>query len=281
MDLATLVQWTLKISIFLTVLALGLDAGPSQARFLFVHPRRLIAATLSLFVLMPLVAVGLNSVFQFHDSIEIALIALSVSPVPPLLPRKALKAGGGLNYTIGLLVAASVLAVIFIPITVELAARAFGREAHVPMAMVLRVVLGTVIIPLALGMTVRALAPSLAERLVDGIGRLAFVLVVISALPLVVHVWPDMRSLLGNGTLAALAVFTALGLFFGHALGGPMRDDRTVLALSTGCRHPGVALSVGIANVQGDPRVLAAIALYLLVSVVFSTAYLLLRRHHS
>jgi BASS family bile acid:Na+ symporter len=56
-----------------------------------------------------------------------------------------------------------------------------------------------------------------------------------------------MISLVGNGTILALGAFTLAGLAAGHLLGGPNRDDCTVLALATASRHPGVALAIASA----------------------------------
>jgi BASS family bile acid:Na+ symporter len=60
------------------------------------------------------------AVFHLHPVVEITLIALAVSPIPPLLPKRALKAGGDASYTIGLLVAASLFAIFFVPFAVDL-----------------------------------------------------------------------------------------------------------------------------------------------------------------
>src|SRR5262245_3315412 len=140
MDLAQVIVLALKASIVLTVFALGLGASPREASYLLAHPLHLVRSMLSLFVIMPLVAAGLAAAFTFYEAVEVALVALAVSPVPPLLPRKALKAGGGLSYTIGMLTAAAVLAVVFIPLTVDIVGRAFGRSTSIAIGTVVTVV---------------------------------------------------------------------------------------------------------------------------------------------
>lgn len=53
----------------------------------------------------------------------------------------------------------------------------------------------------------------------------------------VVAIWysaaPAMWTLIGNGTVIALAVFVLVGLAVGHFLGGPAPENRTSLAFST------------------------------------------------
>jgi BASS family bile acid:Na+ symporter len=85
-------------------------------------------------------------------------------------------------------------------------------------------------------------------------------------------------SLTGDGTIIALAAFVLVGLAVGHLLGGPDPEDRTVLALSTASRHPGVALAIAHATFPEQQLVLAAVLLYLLVSALVSMLYLAWRR---
>src|SRR6185295_2138515 len=104
MNITSIILLVLKTSIMLSVFAIGLKATFADVTFLFRNPGHLFRALLSMNVLMPL----------------IALVAISVSPIPPVLPNKALKAGGKEDYTIGLLVAMAILSIIFIPIAIEI-----------------------------------------------------------------------------------------------------------------------------------------------------------------
>jgi BASS family bile acid:Na+ symporter len=70
-------------------------------------------------------------------------------------------------------------------------------------------------------------------------------LLVVASIPVLIMEWPTIRSLLGDGTVVAAVLLSALGLLVGHLLGGPDPENRTVLALATVSRHPGVALVEG------------------------------------
>jgi BASS family bile acid:Na+ symporter len=109
LDLATLIPLALKVSIVLTVFAVGLGARALDAVSLLTRPSLLARSLASMYVVMPLVAAGLAAAFEVPRSVEIALVALAVSPVPPLLPRKGLEAGGQASYTFGLLVTADII----------------------------------------------------------------------------------------------------------------------------------------------------------------------------
>jgi bile acid:Na+ symporter, BASS family len=176
------------------------------------------------------------------------------------------------------LVAAALLAIVFVPVAVELLGGAFGTPAQVSFAAIAWLVSSTVLAPLAAGMVVRRVTPGIAERMAQPISLVATVLLVASILPILFTAWPAMVSLVGNGTILELGAFSLAGLAAGHLLGGPNPDDCTVLALATASRHPGVALAIASANFPGQKLVPAAVLLYLIVSAIVSIPYLTWRQ---
>jgi BASS family bile acid:Na+ symporter len=138
-----------ETSIVLAVLALGLRGTLADAVSLFRHPADLIRAFLSMNIVMPLFALALAIVFNLHPAVKVALIALSVSPVPPLLPPKVVKAGSRENYPIGLLVGMAILSIVTIPVTMELFEKLLGVPLTMPPLAVAALLLRTVLVPIA------------------------------------------------------------------------------------------------------------------------------------
>src|SRR5688500_14428366 len=103
MELATLISIAIRASIGLIVFGLALNASPQDALYLFRRPGQLVRSLLAMNVMMPLFAAALAAAFDLNPAVKIALIALAVSPVPPVLPKKQLKAGGRASYAVGLL----------------------------------------------------------------------------------------------------------------------------------------------------------------------------------
>jgi bile acid:Na+ symporter, BASS family len=271
---ALIVVVAVKISIFLNVLALGMSARAGEALYVIHRPRVLLRSLLAMNLIMPLFAAGLVAAFDLNPAVKVALIALAVSPVPPRLPKKQLEAGGSASYTIGLLVAASLLAIVLVPLTVALLARAFGLETGVAVATIASIVAGSVLAPLAIGLAIGRFAPHTARRLAKPLDVIAGILLLVGAVPILVGAWPLMVALIGNGTVLALAAFSAIGLAVGHWLGGPDPDARAVLALSTALRHPAVAIAVGSVVLVDPKPVMAAVLLYLLVSGLVVLPYI-------
>ncbi len=279
MNPTQLILLSLKVSILLSVFALGLAASSRDVTYLFRHPRQLLRSFLSMYLVMPLVAGIIVSVFSnIHPAEKIALIALSVSPIPPILPKKQMKAGGEESYVIGLLVAISLLSIVVVPVAIELFEIAFNRPAQIPPAVVARLILATVLVPLALGLAVRYALPALAERIARPLSLIASVLLLIAALFILFSTIPAIISLIGNGTIIAIIIFVLIGLAAGHGLGGPDPNNRTALALSTVSRHPGIAIAIANINFPEQKLALAAILLYLLVSAIVTIPYLKSRK---
>src|SRR5262249_39429727 len=233
MDLVQLIRLALTASILLLVFALGLRATAEDATYVLRRPALILRGFLAMGVIVPAVAATLAALFHLARPVEIAMVAMAVSPVPPILPGKQLKLGGRSHYVFGLLVAAALLAVIYVPLAIEVLGWLFRREAHVGAGVVARVVGITVLLPLAAGLIVHRVAPMVAERIAPSAARLGNVLLVAGLLAVLITVGPGVVYLIGNGTVLVIAAVVAAGLTAGHWLGGPDPDDRTALAIAS------------------------------------------------
>lgn len=275
MTIAKLTILALQASIFFTVFCLGLEATLQDAVSLFRRPLLLLRSLLAMNVIMPLFAALMAAVFNLRPQVEVALILLAVSPVPPVLPRTQLKAAGSSSYVYGLLVAAGLLSIVFVPLTIEILGRVFAANVHISPAAVAKVIITTILLPLALGILVHSRAPDFSKRHGKSMARLAMILLLIAAVPLLILAFPAMISALGNGTLLAIIAFILVGLSVGHWLGRPDPGDQTILALATASRHPGLAIAIAAANFPAQSRqIAAAILLYFLVRMVVVIPYM-------
>lgn len=278
MTLAQVIVPALQVSVFFTVVGFGLASSLEDLLFLFRRPWLLARSLLAMFIIVPVFAVAVTELFNLHSAVEIAVVALALSPIPPLLPLRAFKAGGTASYTFGLLFTAALLSVVLIPIGVTLAAGILGFAAQSVAPAIVKIVLVTVILPFLLGVAVNSLAPGFAARIVKPIFFSALAVLVVCALVVLYALMPAIISLIGDGTILVFVIFVAVGLVAGHLLGGPEESDRRVLALASAVRHPGVAIVIATANFPDQKLVVPAIFLYLLLNGVVSIPYLVWRR---
>ena len=279
MTFAELIPIALKLSIVLLVFALGLHATWGDAISVFRQSRLLVRSILAMAILMVAFVVAIASVFDLQPAIKIAILALAVSPVPPLLPNRQQIAGGSGSYAIGLMVAAALIAIVSMPFFVAVLGAYFHAETHLQFHQVAAIVAVSVIAPLAAGMFVRYVAPEFTQRVVKPVSMFANALLVVAALIVLFNLSGTIWGMIGNGVLVVLALFTLVGIAIGHFLGGPNPDDRTVLALATGIRHPGLAMVIASVNFPDQKvAVLAVVVCHVIVGLILSIPYLIWRK---
>ncbi|CAN7674393.1 bile acid:sodium symporter family protein [Mesorhizobium sp. LjRoot246] len=273
MTLADVIPMAINLSMALMVLALGLHASWSDATSLLRQPVLLARSFISMNVVMTVLAVLMALSFNLHPAVKLALVALALSPVPPILPGKQTKAGGSTSYVVGLLVTISVLSIVVVPLGIGAISGWFDLGIGVPAARIASVVLMSVVAPLVIGLLIRQFAPAFASRLARPLSTFATILLIAAFIPVLIKIWPALMAMIGNRTLLALAIFTLIGVAVGHVLGGPEPDNRTVLALASGTRHPGVAMAIASITFPDEKAVIAVVLWHLIVGAVVCIPY--------
>src|SRR5215813_13774521 len=165
MDPALLIRIAILISVVLIGIALGLRYATADAGYLLQRPGLLARSLVAMNLIMPMVAVALVSSFDFKTPVQVALIALSVSPLPPVLPGKRLNLRSH-GYIYGIVVVAAVCSVVLVPLAASLLSTHFHTQ-HVSAVKVFIVVLLTVLAPLLIGIALQRIGASPGTR--DGV----------------------------------------------------------------------------------------------------------------
>lgn len=274
-----LVALALHASLLLLALGIGLDIAKGDGLYVLRRPRLLLRALLAAVVVVPLVAALLVALLPLKESVEIAIVLMAVSPLPPIVLGKEIRFGGRKPYAYGLLVAVSVFSIVTVPAAVAILAWLFDAHAAVGPLAVAQLVFVSLFVPLGLGLGLRALAPGPAARAAPLVGKFALGLLALACLPVLVTAAPELARLVGDGTVLVILAVVLAGLVAGHLLGGPEPHDRIALALSCATRHPGIAMLVASANSLGD-EVRTTVLLFVIVGLLAAIPYQLwLRRH--
>lgn len=272
----TPVQWIglgIKVSLMIVVFCVALNTQRGDLKSLLRQPGLCFRSILAMNIVMPVFAALLAAVFTLNRQIELALICLFVAPVPPILPNKQVKAGASMSYSVSLLALSSILAIVLVPLTIDVLGRIFNHPVHVSPAAIFKAVGLTLLAPLLAGVLVRDLAPGLAAKILKPLTLIGNILLIAACLPILVVAWPELSKQLGNFTLVAIVALVLIGLAVGHVMGGPDPGNRTALALSTAQRHPGVAATVAALVAPHDKSVIMAVLLAFLVSIVATIPY--------
>jgi len=265
MDLTKLLLSGANASVVVFVVSSTLAVGLRLTVGEIVTPlrnRRLV--TLSLlanFVLSPLAAMALAGVLGLDEPLKAGLLLCGVAAGAPFLLKLADLSKGNMPFAVGLMV-------VLMVITVGYMAVVFPRlleGASVDPGNIARSLILLMLIPLALGLAVRARFPSLAARVVPVIGGLSSVSMILVVTLTTAGNFKSVLSVLGTFGIFAAVVFTAVCAGIGWILGGPTSDTRAVLALGTGQRNTAAALVVAGQNFS-DPKVVVMITVVLIVS---------------
>lgn len=274
MSLLAAMKLLIVTSIVLNLMALAMRAHARDVLHMFRNWRLGLRAFVAMFVVVPAIALAMALNFGLRPEVKIALLVLSLSPVPPLLPKKQHKAGGGDAYITGLLVAAALASLVVMPLGLKLFGVLFGVEQQISTAGVATTLAVTIAIPLLLGFVARALLGARAVPVSVLVGKAAMLLLVVCGLVVLAMVAPAMWRLVGGGTLVALLAMILGGLGAGYLLGGDVPENRAALALASATRHPGVALGVVGAGFPDQRLAMVAVLLFVVLNVLVGIPFL-------
>lgn len=274
MDILMIVKLAAVSSIFLLVLSFGMETRLKDAFAFLEAPVESLKAMTAMYVVVPAVALALALWLPIVPATMFALLALAVSPMPPVFPGKGAQVGGGERYVMSLFVLATIVTFVAAPLIVEIDDKVLGVGLTFDARRVLITVALTAVIPLAAGIALATLAPNFAARLSHPFGLAGKALLGLTLLGALVMTAPNMWQAIGNFTLVACVLMAAAALVAGHLLGGPATGNRAALATAAALRHPGVALGLATTASNAESKqVTATILLYLIVATLMGIPY--------
>jgi BASS family bile acid:Na+ symporter len=278
-DLIDIVKLVVVLAVVLIVLAIGLRARRADPLLLLRNPELGVRAMFSMFVAFPLFVLLVTWLLPLGQPVRAALLALAVSPMPPLLPKKGEDVGGKGDYVIGLLILATIVSIFVVPVMAWLVLKIFHIQASFEPWAMAKVLLVTVAVPLTAGIVLGKLLPGAAPRLSALANRAGMAMLLLGVAALLYLVGPAILGTLGQGALATFAAIIAFGLLVGHLLGGPDPGTRGALAVATAARHPGVALVLATTVFpEHEVPIMGAVLLYLLANLILTIPYVRWRR---
>ena len=222
---------------------------------------RLILIVLVNFVAVPALVVLLAKAFQLDSNLSIGMIILSAAPFAPVVPVFAKMARANLALAAGLTTLFPLLSAFVTPFVCELALKTLPGAGVVQfnVSAMLLTLLGTIALPLGLGMAVNQLAPTVGRRVLR---PLEIISETTGAISLGFVTFVEFHSIVGTGWHALLVMTLSSELCFvmGYYLAGGDTSSRRVIALGTANRNIALAILVAIQSFPGTPVVAAVVA---------------------
>jgi BASS family bile acid:Na+ symporter len=268
----------LPLSIMGTVFVQVLMLAPGQQLAFFKeHPLLMLRSLVVVLVLVPIAALAVILLLKPSPAIVIGLAILAASPAAPFQFRNIAQQGGSLVYLGTLHVSLALLAIITVPAVLYLLSHALGFQAEVGVFQVAKTVGQTIFLPVILGRVVRAFFPKAADKIGPALGKVAKIAVYVLALPVLVKT-SELFLKMGLWSYVVIAIFIIANLAIGHVLGSRDAQERTTLAMESGARNFGLAVTIGVLNFSRE-EALPVFIPYMILFVVISTIYLKWRKN--
>jgi BASS family bile acid:Na+ symporter len=253
----------LSVLIFVVSSTLGVGLRLTVQQILApLRNGRLVALSLGVnFLLIPLTAVVLARLLGLDEPLGIGLLLCGVAAGAPFLLKLAEFARGDMPFAVGLMVLLMVVTVGYVPTVLPLVLEGVTVD---PLKIARSLVL-LMLIPLALGLLVRARFEALAARAAPAVGKVSSIaMLFVVGLTTAAHL-RSVVGVLGSFAILAAVVFVLLCAGVGWVFGGPGVPTRGVLALGTAQRNTAAALVVAGQNFT-DPGVVVMITVVMIVS---------------
>jgi BASS family bile acid:Na+ symporter len=192
---------------------------------------------------------------------RVGLLLCGVAAGAPFLLKLAELSKGNMAFAVGLMVVLMVITVGYMPIVLPVLLEGVSVDS----GKIAQSLIVLMLIPLALGLLVRAYLESIAARVAPAVGAISSISMILVVTLTTAGHFKSVLAVLGTFGILAAIVFTGACVGIGWLLGGPAADTRGVLALGTAQRNTAAALVVAGQNFD-DPNVVVMITVVMIVS---------------
>jgi len=246
-----------------SMLAMGAGLTIPQIAEPLRNARLVVLALLANFVLMPLGALALAKVLWLDEPFAIGLLLLGCAAGAPFLPKLAQLAKGNLAFAVGAMVLLMVVTVGYLPIVLPLLLPGISVDAWA----IARSLLFLMLLPLAIGLALKARYGESAARVKPGLDWISNVSLVLLVGLITAANIDKVLQVFGTRAILAGLLFIVLGLAAGWLLGGASADTKRVMALGTGQRNIAAALVVASQSFS-DAKVVVMVIVVAIVGLI-------------
>lgn len=270
----------LPIALAVIMVSLGLELTVADFKRVAAEPRAVGIGLVNLLVVSPLLAFVIAGIYSLPSDLAVGLVLLGTSPGGTTANLLTHLARGETALSITLTAISSVAAVVTVPLYLELAVSHFDAQeltGDVGVAGIVARVLLITVVPLSVGMWIRAHRGELAARIAGPFKRIAlivFVLVVIGVVvaesDLVLNSLDDVAAAAITLNVAAMTLSLATS-----SLARLSSRQATAIAIELGIHNSTLAIAVGagLATVLTIPAAVYAAFMFITAGALARLMY--------
>ncbi|KLU10957.1 bile acid:sodium symporter family protein [Kocuria sp. SM24M-10] len=272
MDLQTVTDAVAAVAVPLfavtSMVAVGLGHTVRQFLTPLRNVRLVVAGLAANFVIAPVVAFAVVTVFNIPQEARTGLMVLACAAGAPFVLKLSKLARADMAVSSSLLAVMLLATIGYMPVALPV----LLPGVKVAPGAIASVLLLTMLLPLVGAILLRQFIPMVAGLAQAPVGRLSLVAMVVMLANQFLADHRELAGLVGTGTIAAILAFIGLNFGLGWIVGAGQADHRAVLGISASQRNMGAATVVVIANFEDSlavPTVVLAgfLALVVLIPV--------------
>ena len=279
-DAGPLATLGLPAALAVIMCALGLSLTPADFKRVLVLPKGVAIGLGNLLVISPLLAFAIAEGYGLAPELAVGLVLMGAAPGGTMANLLTHVARGDTALSVTMTGVSSIAAVVVVPLYLGLSIDWFGApvDDDVSMLGVVARVFAITLVPLAIGMALRARDPERAQRLEPRIKRVTlgiFVLVVAGAIASELEVIGERFAELALATLTLNVAAMAISYSIARAARLP-DGQSTAIGLELGVHNSTLAIAVAtsIATVLATPAAVYSLFMFFTAGVFARLMYL-------
>jgi BASS family bile acid:Na+ symporter len=264
------------IAVFMagSLLEMGLKLDLRRASGALCDVRFMVTALLWSFVIGPALAILLAKGLPLTEPYALGLILLGLAPCAPFVPLLAEKAGADLNYIAAYLLLAAIGTLVVLPLMIPI----LTPQLTATPWMIAKPLLFFIALPLAIGICVRLVACTLADKSHPIVKKVTAVDIILMLGIVLLLYWRDFLGAVGSYAIGAQILYYGLLAAAAYGLGfGLSHEKRSTLVLGLCTRNVGAAIAplLSVAGADRRATVMCVMAVFITLAVGFGVAFLL------
>jgi len=278
MQSSALTAILLPVALGIIMLGLGLSLTLADFKRVVVYPRAVLVGLLCQMLVLPAVCYGLAVGFGLAPELAVGLMLLAASPGGATANLFSHLAKGDVALNITLTAVNSLLSLLTLPFIVNFALTAFMGEGKVLPLQFDKIVqvFAIVLVPVSIGMTIRAFAPATADRLDKPVRILSAVFLILIVAATIIKERAIIVDSFASVGPAALC-FNLASLLVGYAIPRLLRLDQRqsiAIGMEIGIHNGTLAIAIATAPTLLNNSVMAIPpAIYSLIMFFTAAAF--------
>lgn len=273
----------LPVALAVIMVGIGLSLTLADFREQARTPRATIIGTLGQVFLVPAIGIAVALVMDLPPIMALGLVLVAACPGGSTSNLVTYLARGNVALSIILTVVASLVIIVTLPGWLDVAGRilpgATELSVSVPLGQTFGLLIGIILIPVAIGMVIRAKKPELAAKLERGMSAFGALVLLLAIGAVAVDLGGEIIDMT-IATGPAVLVFNIAVILVGGALAWIARVDRAsqlALAVEYGIKNSTLGLVIALTVVRDEEFAVPA-AVYSIVMYVTAIAVIAIGR---